>query len=419
MEEQLLSQQPTCPKRVLPSDASDLTLKQYFNLSDHTEQNAEVDTSWRRNITVVCLNGAYELSVYNEGEFIRTFRIAGNLMYLFAADPMDPEAFGEHSPKTARELAALEEVMMGTTGYSLSQIARKEAIEYPMLTPDSETVLLIRMAAGDDAAKERLILSNMRLIWPIAIKAFQRSRGKVPFEDVVQEGYLGLLNSLNEFDFTRRGRNTPMGRISTYATSRIRKRTSRCIAEQSENIRIPVQSQEFIRKVWKIKKRLEQLGNAATPESIAKELLFYEEPIFIKTEVVSSAFKRKYERLIAKVNIALAARPEISLGTPLGDDQDSDTIEYLVRTEDPSPHEVLEHTLLRKQLLQIIKDLELSERDKDIILKRFGLFDRKVHTLKELGEIHGVSRQRMQQIEKEILGRMRHPRYRRKLPRPS
>jgi RNA polymerase primary sigma factor len=243
---------------------------------------------------------------------------------------------------------------------------------------EKERASLRRQIEAGYAARDHLITANTRLVISIA----KRYRGHgVPFQDLIQEGNLGLMRAVDKFD---PGRGY---KLSTYATWWIRQAVTRALADQGRTIRLPVHMGESIRKLSRTAYLLEQdLGRPPSPEEIADEM----------------GLKPRRVRWMMKV-----ARRPLSLQKPVGEEKDSELGSFIKDKETPPPPEVAEQTLLRATLEELLTTL--SPREARILRLRFGLQDGYRYTLEEVGQKFGLTRERIRQIEKEALRRLRHP----------
>jgi len=259
------------------------------------------------------------------------------------------------------------------------QMYLKEIGKVPFLTAKEEKELAKRIEKGDEAAKQKLILANLRLVVSIAKKYVGRSPN-LTLLDLIQEGNLGLFRAAEKFDW-RKGY-----KFSTYATWWIRQAITRALADQARTIRIPVHMIETITKYEKIKRALTKvLRRDPLPSEIAKEMGL-------------SVDKVKH--------IARIAQKTVSLETPVGDSDEESVLADFVKDEDiPSPTKEAARTLLRERLKEILKDL--TPREQKILSMRFGLEDGITHTLQEVGEVFGVTRERIRQIEAKALEKIR------------
>jgi RNA polymerase primary sigma factor len=234
------------------------------------------------------------------------------------------------------------------------------------------------------AARERLIMANTRLVISVAKK--YQGQG-VPFHDLIQEGNLGLMRAVDKFD-------PGLGyKFSTYATWWIRQAVTRALADQGRTIRLPVHMGESIRKLSRTAYLMEQdRGQPPSPEEIADEM----------------GLKPRRVRWMLKV-----ARQPLSLQKPVGEEKDSELGSFIEDDETPSPPEAAEQAMLRTTLEELLTTLR--PREARILRLRFGLQDGCHYTLEEVGRKFGLTRERIRQIEKQALQRLRHPRRSRRL----
>jgi RNA polymerase primary sigma factor len=249
---------------------------------------------------------------------------------------------------------------------------------------EKERARLRREIKAGYAAREHLIMANTRLVISVA----KRYRGQgVPFHDLIQEGNLGLMRATDKFD---PGRGY---KFSTYATWWIRQAVTRALADQGRTIRLPVHMGESIRKLNRTAYLIEQdRGQPPSPEEIANEM----------------GLKPRRVRWMLKV-----ARRPLSLQKPVGEEKDSELGSFIEDEETPSPPEKAEQTLLRATLEELLTTLR--PREERVLRLRFGLQDGYRYTLEEVGEKFGLTRERIRQIEKQALRRLRHPRRSRRL----
>ena len=254
----------------------------------------------------------------------------------------------------------------------------KEIGTVPLLTADEELELAQRKADGDEAAKERLIEANLRLVVSIAKRYVGRG---MLFLDLIQEGNLGLIKAVEKFDFHKGFK------FSTYATWWIRQAITRAIADQARTIRIPVHMVETINKLIRISRQLlQELGREPTAEELAVEMQMPEEKV----------------REIMKI-----AQEPVSLETPIGEEEDSHLGDFIPDDDIPAPAEAAAFTLLKEQLMEVLDTL--TEREEKVLRLRFGLDDGRARTLEEVGKEFNVTRERIRQIEAKALRKLRHP----------
>lgn len=254
----------------------------------------------------------------------------------------------------------------------------KEIGRVPLLTPDEEIDLAVKMAEGDERAKKRLSEANLRLVVSIAKRYVGRG---MHFLDLIQEGNLGLIKAVEKFDYTKGFK------FSTYATWWIRQAITRAIADQARTIRIPVHMVETINKLKKVSSQLlHRNGHEPTAEEISEEM-------GVSVEKV---------REILRV-----AQEPVSLETPIGEEEDSHLGDFIPDEDAPVPAEAAYHTLLREQLGDVLNTL--TPREEKVLRLRFGLEDGRPRTLEEVGKEFNVTRERIRQIEAKALRKLRHP----------
>lgn len=254
----------------------------------------------------------------------------------------------------------------------------KEIGRVPLLSPDEEIELAIKIKDGNVEAKKRLSEANLRLVVSIAKRYLGRG---MQFLDLIQEGNLGLIKAVEKFDYTKGFK------FSTYATWWIRQAITRAIADQARTIRIPVHMVETINKVKKVSSQLlHQNGHEPSAEEISEEI----------------------DMPVEKVReIMRVAQEPVSLETPIGEEEDSHLGDFIPDNDAPAPADAASHTMLREQLSDVLDTL--TPREEKVLRLRFGLEDGRSRTLEEVGKEFNVTRERIRQIEAKALRKLRHP----------
>ena len=255
----------------------------------------------------------------------------------------------------------------------------KEIGRINLLTSDEEFEYAKRAAEGDEEAKRMLAESNLRLVVSIAKRYVGRG---MLFLDLIQEGNIGLMKAVDKFDATKGYK------FSTYATWWIRQAITRAIADQARTIRVPVHMVETINKLARVQRQLTQeLNREPTDEEIAKKL-------GVSIDKVREVYK--------------ISQDPVSLETPIGEEDDSHLGDFIKDERTMGPEEYATVEMLKEELNGVLGTL--TEREEKVLRLRFGLDDGQCRTLEEVGQIFGVTRERIRQIEAKALRRLRHPR---------
>jgi RNA polymerase primary sigma factor len=319
-------------------------------------------------------------------------------------DELDAEVFAREA-RSARD----EELALKAPTNDPVRMYLKEIGKVPLLTAEQEVILAKAIDEGEAAtaeidkaadngrkvsptrlrelqrterhgqlAKKKLIEANLRLVVSIAKRYVGRG---MLFLDLIQEGNLGLIRAVEKFDYNKGFK------FSTYATWWIRQAITRAIADQARTIRIPVHMVEVINKLGRLQRELlQELGREATPEELAKEMDITPEKV---------------------LEIQQYAREPISLDQTIGDEGDSQLGDFIEDSEAVVAVDAVSFTLLQDQLQSVLQTL--SEREAGVVKLRFGLTDGQPRTLDEIGQVYGVTRERIRQIESKTMSKLRHP----------
>ena len=261
----------------------------------------------------------------------------------------------------------------------------KEIGRVDLLTHEQEIELAKRILDGDEQAKKELAAANLRLVVSIAKRYVGRG---MLFLDLIQEGNMGLIKAVEKFDYTKGFK------FSTYATWWIRQAITRAIADQARTIRIPVHMVETINKLTRIQRQLvQELGREPTAEEIAE-----------KMDGMTPAKVREIQKISLE---------PVSLETPIGEEDDSHLGDFLKDESSMSPEEYAINEVLKDEIQEVL--CTLTPREEEVLKLRFGLKGGTCHTLEEVGNMFGVTRERIRQIEAKALRKLRHPSRSRKL----
>ena len=265
--------------------------------------------------------------------------------------------------------------------YSLDDPVRmylKEIGQIKLLSAEEEVELAKRVSEGDQEAKNKLTEANLSQVVSIAKKYSGRG---LHILDLIQEGNTGLIRAVDKFDWTKGNK------FSTYATWWIRQAITRAIADQARTIRVPVHMVEVISKATRCNRKLvQELGREPTLEEIAAELNLPIEKI---------------------IEANRTAADTLSLDMPVGDEEDTTIGSFVEDDNTPGPVDATSNAMLSEALTEILGTL--TEREADVLRMRFGMYDGRTHTLEEVGQIFGVTRERIRQIENKAIRKLRHP----------
>ena len=325
-----------------------------------------------------------DLSVEKIEQVYDTFESMG--IQILSAEPGSDDAMQEIIedidlvPDNIEEEPLVDPVELAAE-YNLDDPVRmylKEIGQIPLLSADEEQELARRVVEGDQTAKNKLTEANLRLVVSIAKKYSGRG---LHILDLIQEGNTGLIRAVDKFDYTKGNK------FSTYATWWIRQAITRAIADQARTIRVPVHMVEVINKATRCNRKLvQELGREPTLEEIADELNLPIEKI---------------------IEANRTAADTLSLDTPVGDEEDTTIGSFVEDDNTPGPADATSNALLAEALSDILNTL--TQREADVLRLRFGMYDGKTHTLEEVGQIFGVTRERIRQIENKAIRKLRHP----------
>ncbi len=326
-----------------------------------------------------------DLSVEKIEQVYDTFESMG--IQILSSEPGSEEGMQELiedidlGPESIDEEEPLVDPVELAAEYNLDDPVRmylKEIGQIPLLSAEEEQALAKRVVDGDQTAKNQLTEANLRLVVSIAKKYSGRG---LHILDLIQEGNTGLIRAVDKFDYTKGNK------FSTYATWWIRQAITRAIADQARTIRVPVHMVEVINKATRCNRKLvQELGREPTLEEIAEALNLPIEKI---------------------IEANRTAADTLSLDTPVGDEEDTTIGSFVEDDNTPGPADATSNALLAEALSDILATL--TEREADVLRLRFGMYDGKTHTLEEVGQIFGVTRERIRQIENKAIRKLRHP----------
>ena len=322
----------------------------------------------------------FELDAEGMDKLIQKFEDAGVSVVDANGEPTSHQLSVESQRQA--EVGTVEEDTALSSNTKINDSVRmylKEIGRVPLLSADEEVALALRIQEGDTEAKQELAEANLRLVVSIAKRYVGRG---MQFLDLIQEGNMGLMKAVEKFDHTKGFK------FSTYATWWIRQAITRAIADQARTIRIPVHMVETINKLVRVQRQLLQdLGREPTPEEIGAEM-------DLPTEKV---------REILKI-----AQEPVSLETPIGEEDDSHLGDFIEDDNATSPADHTAYALLKEQLDEVLE--QLTDREENVLRLRFGLDKNgEIRTLEQVGQVFGVTRERIRQIEAKALRKLRHP----------
>ena len=292
-------------------------------------------------------------------------------------EPTDEELELEEEDEEKIDLDAID-LLDGVGTEDPVRMYLKEIGTVPLLTAEEELRLAKRKAEGDQKAKDRLIEANLRLVVSIAKRYTGRG---MSFLDLVQEGNLGLIKGVEKFNYDKGFK------LSTYATWWIRQSVTRALADQARTIRVPVHMVETINRMSKMQRKLTlELGYEPSAAELASALDMTESKV---------------------LEIMQIAREPASLETPIGEEDDSNLGDFVADNNTVTPEANVESVMLKEHIDQLLMDLK--ERERQVIVLRFGLEDGHPRTLEEVGKIFNVTRERIRQIEAKALRKLRNP----------
>ena len=257
------------------------------------------------------------------------------------------------------------------------QIYLSEIGQIPLLSEVDEKRLGEKSAQGDEEARRKLSEGNLRLV--VSLAKHYTGRG-IPLMDLIQEGNMGLMRAAEKYDYTKENR------FSTYAAWWIKEAMQRAIDQQSREIRVPVHVAENMKRVQKTARELQQsLGRDATPKEIAEKL------------------GNKTEDEVKDIINYLQS--PVSLETPVGDDGENSLGDMVEDKSEPTPEEAMNILVRQEEVKELLE--KLGDRERQVIRLRYGLEDGRTHTLEEIGDMLGVTRERVRQIEARAMEKLR------------
>ncbi len=350
-------------------------VKKVKEIKTFTERKEELIALGKKNgrITFEQLASSLKgLEVDNDSLDILYNELVANNIEIVGED--DEEGNNDNSPIILNDAEITKDININDP----VRMYLKEIGRISLLSPEEEMDLSIKVANGDEEAKNRLAESNLRLVVSIAKRYVGRG---LLFLDLIQEGNIGLMKAVDKFDYDKGYK------FSTYATWWIRQAITRALADQARTIRVPVHMVETINKMARIQRQLTlELNREPSEEEIAKKMN-------ISVEKVRDVIK--------------ISQDPVSLETPIGEEDDSHLGDFVKDPNSMTPEEYATNQILKEEIKEVLGTLQ--EREQEVLELRFGLIDGTSHTLEEVGKRFNVTRERIRQIEAKALRKLRHP----------
>jgi len=344
-------------------------------------------TNLEKNSSIINIEDDEKLDIIDFEEDIPESMTSDNIEGIVASSSISVKSSESYMSDSISNIQTPSEPTISTQNEDPVRVYLREIGRIKLLSTNDEIKLARKIMEGGkegDRAKKKLVQANLRLVVSIAKKYVGRG---MLFLDLIQEGNLGLIRAAEKFDHERGFK------FSTYATWWIRQAITRAIADQARTIRIPVHMVETINKLKKVTRKLAQeYSRKPTEEELANEM------------GVSVSKLRE----IVKI-----AQEPLSLETPIGKEDDSKLGDFIQDSSADAPIKSVASELLKEDLAEVL--CTLSARERDVLRLRFGIEDGRQRTLEEVGQLFGVTRERIRQIEAKALRKLRHPNRRKKL----